>query len=149
MANLLGGNTMSFKIELSKLKDKEKEELYNFLLEYEIDYRTKLNVSDDLTFGMEIEFISNEKYEERKNLLLWLFADVEAHSSPSYEQWWLIHEFNLTESDNEYGYEIVSPILKNSEEDWKQIFETLNGIYKMNYSTNDLCASHIHFGIDK
>ena len=64
MDNFLNFNSND---SLSNMKLCDKEELLNLLKEYKIELRKELNLNNNITFGLELEFGSNKEWGEKKD----------------------------------------------------------------------------------
>lgn len=135
-------------IILSKLSKKEKLELYNYLKNYYIEYQKILGLKPNMTFGLEMEFVSN--YSNLKYLFN-SWEDVvtlqgETSNINYYGDFWqLMYELNLEERINgDYGYELVSPILTDEEDAWEDLKAKCQNLD--NFTINNHCGAHIHFG---
>lgn len=115
---------------LQTLSHNELNDLLEYLKTYKLQYKNKVNLPENLTFGIEIEGVGSH-FDNFKDKI---YA----------EDWDVKEEFTLFAK----GAEVVSPILRNNEESWQNIeyicnLLRLNGIY-----VNDRCAGQIHYGHD-
>lgn len=115
------------------------EELIDFLYKVnntKFSFRRKLNFSNDVSFGNEIEFNSIPLNEAV--LLTELFNDV--------------HDLNdkyTVHQEETAGAEIVTPILKNSEDNWKVFYDMYSMLYETGATIAGNTSSHIHVGSHK
>ena len=117
-------------IELTKLK---KQDLYKILIlidKYYLEYRNTLNLNNNITFGLEIEF-ENTKYKKIDNLIKQLNLDT---------TWQTKEEITINN-----GGETNSPILKDDIKTWLQLKEILKIIKKEAIIKNS-SSGHIHVG---
>ncbi len=113
--------------QLSYMNKKEKKDLLHFLKNYYVEYKPHLDISGDLTFGMEIECIipKDNTYEHKK-----------------YTPFNLVAEKSVSRC---YGYEFQSPVLCNNDFCWMVVRNTCEHL-KLFCKTNERCGGHIHFG---
>lgn len=105
-----------------------------------IPYRKKLNFDKNITFGTEIEFenASYDKVEEVLNL------------NQNLHNWDLVHDgsVDFTYEGKIYGGEVVSPILTDLVDTWKNLKAVCKLIKNNIGFTNEKAGSHIHIGIN-
>ena len=102
-------------------------------------YTREINLPTEMTIGIEIESIGRnyEFFEENKSL----FLDWECENDSSLEA--------DKEDDDEYGIEIISPILTGSNKSTTQAIRRIGIILnEIEQHTNDTCGGHIHIGAD-
>ena len=115
----------------SLLKNVDLLDLFDFLNNYYILYRDKINVSSDISFGIEIEYESLElekiyEYFVNNNL----FWDI------------------VSDSSLNNGNEIVSPILNDSIKSWNELKIICNFLKKHNAKTiYGRTGGHFHIGL--
>ena len=115
--------------KFSKLNHKDLEELIIYILKKELKYRNNINIEDNITFGIEIEYegllkkIINRKV--RNNYPDWRVKDDES----------LI-----------MGSEITSPIMTDEIKYWKQLKEICEILKKRHAIMDENAAGHIHVG---
>lgn len=100
-----------------------------------------LNIKNDITIGFEIEFDKLE-YDKFKTLML----IIEKEDNQIYnliKDWKVEKELSLPE-----GAEVVSPILRNDINSWKQLKCMLEIVKNAKTSLNEKCGGHIHIGAD-
>lgn len=112
----------------SEMSITDKNELLSFLKHYHIEYRHKIGLNPDMTFGIEIECSTSGKrifhYKHRK-----------------YTNF--LSEDECTVGDN--GLEFISPILHDDSKCWDEIRQTCEYV-KSFAKNNEYCGGHIHFG---
>lgn len=115
--------------QLSKLSPNELKEFLNLLNNYYLELRDTLNISKKITFGLEIKIdeTNSDMYHTLYNL------DVK-------KKWNVIGEDTLPEGD-----EIVSPILTDKVQTWKDL-RTICNIISANGIISPNCGGHIHIG---
>ena len=113
-------------LEFRKLKKKEKRKFLNYLTEYLIEYRSSLGLSKNITFGVEIEYES--------------LCKIDLGESSIFE-WHTSKDSTLI-----CGEEIKSPVLKDTDSDWQDLFSICSLLKEYNVSTFGNCGGHIHFG---
>lgn len=115
--------------KFSELKCKELQELILYILKEELKYRENIDIQDDATFGIEIE------YEGLlKNI-------INRHIRKNYPKWNVKSDESLI-----VGSEITSPIMNDEIKYWKQLKEICEYLKKKHAITNDNAAGHIHIG---
>ena len=122
-------------IMLTQMSKNDLRDFLNLVNNYFLEYRTSLNIAEDLTFGLEIEcdnlnigkakkiiVKNNEKFVNTKN------------------DWQVTTDASLNK-----GCEINSPILANDCISWLQLYEvckSLQGVAKIKKQA----AAHVHIG---
>jgi len=132
---------MSENLMLSTLNKKEKEDLLYELSNFYLEYRDKLNFKEDITFGIEVEVLTN-KLTEPLNHSQNMVHFLDAHG---------IHDKFII-SKEEYdemvrGGELISPVLTNTKENWEFLKNTIDVFKK--YSEAEISyhtSGHIHIG---
>src|SRR5574344_346171 len=124
---------------ISRMHYSDKEELLNLLKSYKIELRDILNMDSSSTFGLEIEY--NGDFNRIHSLVV----------SKNYE--WLknkrlnnVYWNHAKDNSVPDGGEVISPILYDKVESWKQINEICNLLKENNSSVSENTAAHIHFG---
>lgn len=121
--------------------------LYKKLKELEYKYRDKLDIPDDVTFGIEIEF-ANALMDDVRNKI-YKFYGIPSEES-NYSMWKVVNDTTVQMRDSSlrtFGGEINSPILSNNNKAWREISgicDILNDTTNISISEN--CAFHIHIG---
>lgn len=131
---------------VSELSTKEKDELYQFLLDYQMDYRDSLNLPEDVTFGVEIES-SLRKPKKLLEMYDWILDSREKGKNIPFEYWNLVFESSVYD-DNGAGYEVVSPILTDNIETWNKLNEVCQIIRSCCGIATDECGAHVHVGAE-
>lgn len=131
-------------VMLSKMSAKEKSELYEYLLDYEIDYRRSLNLPEDVTFGVEIE-ASLRKYSELLEEYDWILDSRGKDKNIPFDHWNLVLEPSVW-CENGPGYEVVSPILTDNIETWNKLDEVCGIVRSCCGIATDECGAHVHVG---
>lgn len=102
----------------------------------------KLNIPNDVTFGVEIEFekapLDEVEYKLKKSKQNGLID----------KKWKLVQDDSLCEAYNFNGYggEAISPILKNDISAYKEIRNVCHVIKMLNGVATTKCGGHIHIG---
>ena len=102
-----------------------------------------LNLPSSMTMGIEIECVGPNKDEiiNLKNMLqkygINFLNDFRVKSDSS------VHE---TDKSGKFGAEVVSPILEDTEEDWKRLRNTCMFLKVIGSKVNNTCGGHIHIG---
>ena len=117
--------------QLSKLNSYDLDILSDYLNEYLIDYRDNLNLSSNITFGTEIELAFANVYDIKRK--------VDLNKSLTYE-WDTSHETSI-----ERGAEVVSPIMEDKINFWKELKKVCKIIEKLG-TINTETSSHVHVG---
>lgn len=115
---------------LSELNGKDLQELIDLLDNYYLEIRSSLGFDDNITFGVEIE-VENAKTESiKRELSRYLLSD----------EWQVKRDGSLSN-----GAEIISPILRDEEDNWKDLWAACNVL--SSYSKiGDNAGGHIHIG---
>ena len=130
----------------TKLNELEIYALINYILSHDINMKEVLNIKDNNTYGIEIEFdnIRNKKIikdEFKKQEIKYVnILSPYNRLNDNNDKWIYTDEFTLKK-----GYEINSPILKNTKEEWLKIIDICNLLNEHAQITNN-CAGHIHIG---
>lgn len=125
---------------LSKMNEKDKKELLELLKQYKISLKDKLNLDENITFGLELEFNTPKSQDIGSNL-----------KTLNYR--WLMEKrlrgafWDLKRETSSYnGYEVISPILVDNEENYRQLSEICNMLKEYNVLITEKDAGHIHIG---
>lgn len=110
------------------LRGKNLQELLVTIDEYFIEYRYNLNLPDELTFGVEIEYEGLRKRKVDRFI-------------QDFKNWKSTSDGSLT-----MGGEIISPILKDKVEYWKELKKICEFLTKKNADTLNNAGGHIHIG---
>jgi len=127
--------TTSTDIKVSELTDYNLNDLFFDLNTMKLEFRNELTLSSDSTFGNEIEV--NDLSLNAAEAIVENFNDTHllnpTHSYDAHEE--------LTASA-----EIVTPIMKDDEEDWENFYEMCNTINMCGATYGNNTSSHIHVG---
>lgn len=115
---------------LSELNNSDRLNVISLLKKYYLELRSRIDVSSDITFGLEIECDhANTKIIGEK-----LDADL------SFSNWKMEPDGSLP-----LGIEIISPVLRDSQDNWIDVCGVCNVIGK-NADLTDNVGGHIHIG---
>ena len=112
----------------------KKKELLEIVNDVDILYRDELDISSDISFGMEVEY-TNLYFLNLINLLEKFNLDWK-------------YVLDISVSNTHFGGELTSPIMYNKKEYWEEIKLVLKMMKNFNAGINDDCAAHIHVGSD-
>lgn len=117
----------------SNFNEKDLKQLLKLLRLYKIDYRDSLNLEENSTFGIEIEFENRNpsKVEEIINL----------YNGVNESNW----EFKPERSIYN-GYEVSSPILTDTKDSWIELKDICTIIKNNGGKITDRASSHVHMG---
>lgn len=116
--------------QFCEMRIKDRKNLFRFLKDYYIEYKSCLGLDKSMSFGMEIECIFPNKYN---------------NTCKHYDY----TSFKLTPErfiGNE-GWEFQSPKLYDDDKCWKEVKKTCEYLKKF-CIVNERCGGHIHFGAD-
>ena len=113
----------------SRLRGIDLQELLVQVENFYLEYRDVLNLDEDLTFGLELEY---EKIPKRKT------DKFLYHNYPFWD--------SKTDGSLDSGGEITSPILTDCNKTWKELEEICNYLKKKHADTMHSASSHMHFG---
>lgn len=116
-------------ILFSELKGTDLKEILNEIENYYLTYRDTLNLSSNVSFGVEIEV------EKVKSKLAHFFTKVYA------SKWKYGMDYSLKD-----GCEISSAILHDIKSDWKALKKVCTFLRNMNASTIGNAGGHVHIG---
>lgn len=126
MVDLINNKNTYLKVQ----SDDFKKEYLEYLKDYAIKYRDRINLPKEYTFGIEIEY---DNYPE-----------------PKFEK--IINErykrvFNSqTELDMANGGEVSSKIMNDRKYCWNNITYILNELKAVGAKSTDMCGAHVHTG---
>lgn len=132
-------------MQLSNLSVASKKELLDELNKMTLSYRKKLNIADNTTFGIEIEYgnvlkdiidnLTKNYYGERLN---------------NYEKWMYQYERSFANFIDKkyYGGEFDSPVFVNKEEYFIQLKNVCDALLKNGAIVDERMALHVHVGKD-
>lgn len=107
------------------------------LIDIVIPYRNKLDMTENTTFGIEIEFLDKYLFDVSLAMFEYNLTNFEVTKDDSFSK----------EIGNEYfGGEIVSPVLTNDFESFKKIEDVLDVIQKIGGKCGEETGAHVHFG---
>lgn len=115
-------------MRLQDLSKEELKDLLNYLKTYELQYKNKINLPENITFGIEIEGVGK-----------WF----DNFSNEISDEGWLI---NSEISLSEIGDEVSSPIFNNNHLAWSKIKYMCELLDSKGIYITDRCAGHIHYG---
>lgn len=121
---------------LKDLSKKNLEELLRLLKIYKIGYRNFLNLEKDSTMGVEIEFSI-----KHPGTIQTLIDEYNIDKKLQSDKWILKHERSIIN-----GYEVTSPKLKDTEDNWIQLRDICNIIRSNNAEITETAAAHVHIG---
>lgn len=125
---------------LSKMSEKDRHELLELLKDYRISLRDRLALNQNVTFGLEFEFGTDNP------------SKVESQTKSLNYRWLMEKRLNGSwydfkkETSSTDGYEISTPVLTDSVETWKQVKEICSLIENNRCRIDERDAGHIHFG---
>lgn len=123
--------------KLSKLNHEQIEELILKIADIKLKYRDKLDLPKFVTFGVEIEF-EDANTESVQHRLCLDFPEWKFDCDPSVT--------TIGINDESLGGEVISPVLKDSDCNWQEIFKVCSFLERCGASISDLSGGHIHFG---
>jgi len=115
----------------SCLNRSDLEDLLFFLIKYNLDYRDVLNLSNNVTFGGELEYEGINKVK------------VDYYFN---EEWKLRKWISAREGPENKGGEIKTPICVDKKKTWLEIKKVFLWLKKNDMETLNNCAGHIHVG---
>lgn len=116
--------------EFSLLRGIDLQDLLVETENYLLEYRDKLNLPDDITFGVEIE------YEKALRLITNRFVDK------NLKGWYSAGDGSLSS-----GGEITSPIMTDEIKYWQELQKVCNHLSKRKADTLHNAGGHIHVGV--
>ena len=139
------------KVKLSNLKDLDLKDLLECIKNTKIEYRKKLGIPRNVTFGLEIEVnsIFREKghpsyviiHIDRDQFQYFLDSKLEDYKDKK-----KINSDWEVKSDGTVDAEIVSPILRDSEKTWGELKTVCEVLKKSDCTANLASAAHVHIG---
>lgn len=113
------------------------------------DYENALNGSD-ITFGIELEFVdgnSDAIARELYDLGICSSPRMQGyHSSNSPSKWKLERDGTVT--NGRRGGELVSPVLKDTPETWRNLEKICEVAKRHGARINQQCGAHVHIGME-
>lgn len=116
---------------LAEMTNSDKVYIMMLLKRYYLELRKKLNIDDKVTFGTEIEF--EESYRD--------LIELAIYCEFSQSGWIVKDDGSLLN-----GGEVVSPILRNTEQSWIDLSRICN-IVSNNAKVLENTSAHIHIGM--
>lgn len=116
---------------LSKLSSSDKVYMTYLLKQYYLSLRNKLNISKDVTFGLEIEFDNAHPS----------IIEIILNQSNIEDNWSVKEDGSLP-----YGGEVISKVLTNNENTWQELKKVCN-IISNHASESESAGAHIHIGM--
>ena len=115
---------------LGKLSNSDRVYILYLLKQYYLELRKKIDISDNITFGLELEFDS-------------MFSDIIDENLYNIvgDDWCVVPEGSIIN-----GGEINSPILTDTEKNWKDLM-TVCSILGKYASSTESTGAHVHLGI--
>ena len=117
---------------VSKFNEKDLKEYLNFLNNYLIEYRDKINLNKKITFGLEFEYEHSSKIATDK----FVRENLKSYNS-TYEE-----DFNS-------GGEIISPVLIDSINTWLDVKRICNYLKEKNATVDENAGAHVHVGVSE
>ena len=116
---------------ISSMNNSDRVNIMLQLRNYYLELRKTLNIDNNITFGAEIEFEdSKRKIIEEEILKAFLLGN-----------WKVVDDRSLYQ-----GGEINSPILRDTEDNWKDL-STICNIVSMNAEVLENTSAHVHIGM--
>lgn len=113
------------------------------------EYENVLNGSD-VTFGIELEFVGGDADAIARDLyregICAYDHRVNYHARSIEGKWKLERDGSV--SDGSRGGELVSPVLKDTPETWKNIEKICEIAKRHGARIDDRCGGHVHIGMD-
>lgn len=114
--------------KLSNMKGLDLQELLILLDNYNLEYREKLGIDKNITFGFELEC----EYSNEKNIKYGINNFLKNSK-------WIVKE----DVSLKYGNEINSPILRDKKKSWKEL-KVICSILEKNALIGNNSGGHIH-----
>ena len=116
---------------MSNLKEIKREEIIEEVKKVPFELRSSINLDSKYTFGVEIEF-ENACLSNFQNIGIWKSKSENIISK-------------ITGEDI-LGGELTSPILRDNEDCWKEIYKKCKKLIQYNAMTSEYTGGHIHIG---
>ena len=116
-------------IYFTKLDKEDLIYIMNQINKYYLEYRSTLNLPEDITFGVEIE------YEDIDRIMVRSFIDQ------NFEKWWAKPDASIT-----IGGEISSPIMHDEENYWQELKSICKYLNESKANTSKNAGGHVHIG---
>jgi len=135
----------NIKRNLSSMPKEKMDELRKLVSQTDFKkYKTKLDINPDITIGYEVE-VEGVSPHIIKNILAndqvkdTLFQ--KQNINPNLSKWGIKYDPTVNT-----GVELVSPILMDNEEDWKDLKDVINMLKSLGGKIDGQCGGHIHIG---
>lgn len=130
-----------------------RKNLFNEIRSVTIPYRDTLHLQDTATFGIEIEALNLDTYAFKKDdkLIKYIVDYLEENNLKQvnyYTSPWIIKSEPTFIYENEMGSEVVSPVLKDTKEDFEMLKNICYLLKEKGASTGYCTGGHIHFGTE-
>lgn len=130
-----------------------RKNLFNEIRSVTIPYRDTLHLQDTATFGIEIEALNLDTYAFKKDdkLIKYIVDYLEENNIKKVDYYtspWIIKTEPTFIYENEMGSEVVSPVLKDTKEDFEMLKNICYLLKEKGASTGYCTGGHIHFGAE-
>lgn len=115
--------------QFSSLSENDLKDLINKIENFDLVYRDSLGLSDDVSFGVEIEFEGTDE------------DLVDEYIEKNFKAWIMLGDTSLKS-----GGEVISPVLYDDIKTWKALKDICNFLKENNADTFHNAAGHIHIG---
>lgn len=118
-------------------------------VDVDYEYENVLN-GNNVTFGVELEFVGGDAdaiARELYNEGICAYGERVRYHAPSVEGKWKL-ERDGSVSSGEMGGELVSPVLKDCPETWKNIEKICEIAQRHGARIDDRCGAHVHIGME-
>lgn len=125
---------------ISRINKKERDEILSYINRYDLEYRNLLGFSDDVTFGLEIEM---EHFKGGFHSMIpfsKLIKNIVGNAN-----WECKNDVSLLNGILDYGREITSDILRDSEKCWIDLKNVCNEASLWG-EIGPKCSGHVHVG---
>lgn len=118
----------------------ETNSLLNYLTNMDFSYRDNLNVSDDIKFGSEIEFMVKNGNEHDRDIRKLI------NLNSSLRKMYKVGEYKKVDSTlkDKRIFEIKTPILSNTKEDFTPLYNVCEGLTKLGIEESNQKGVHVH-----
>lgn len=118
----------------------DKNNLISYLSEMPFNYRSTLNVPEEMHFGTEIEFMTSNTSESDRSVRKVI------NRNSTFKK---IYKFGVNnrvevQNRNKRIYEIKTPVFSNNEEDFMSLKNVCNGLESINVMTSNEKGIHVH-----
>ena len=124
--------------DLSKLSRKDLEYLFILLENYKLQYRKTIDIPQNISFGLEMEF---------EDVLLY-YVKKEMGRRNQFEDWHVYSDQSCSYKIDGFdvGGEIVSPILHDTLENWQKLSNIFGILQSLKANITDNTGLHVHVG---